>query len=162
MTAVVFSIGSNVGDRGAYLQTAVDVLSGALAGVEVSPVYETAPVGGPAQADYLNAVVVAQLPRGTDPLAIARAAESQAGRKRGERWGPRTLDVDVIAVGDLHSDDPALILPHPRARERAFVLLPWLDVVPEAILPGAGPVADLLADLDRTGVRRTDLVLAVR
>lgn len=150
MTAV-FSLGSNLGDRLAHLQLGLNTL--ALRGARVSPVYETAPVG-PAQPDFLNAVVVGDAR--ADLLGLVRGAEAAAHRERGERWGPRTLDVDVVAVDDRRSDDPVLTLPHPRAHERAFVLVPWLDVEPDAVLPGLGRVADLVAALDTSGVRRRD------
>lgn len=157
---VVFSVGSNLGDRLQHLERAVDVLAGS-GTVRSSPVYETAPVGGPQQPDYLNAVLIADLPTGTDLLALVSAAEAAADRHRRERWGPRTLDVDVISVDDVRSADPALTLPHPRAHCRAFVLAPWLDLDPAAVLPGVGAVAQLLGDLDREGVsRRADLKLA--
>lgn len=163
MTRAVLSVGSNVGDRLGHLRSVLDGLGGAV--VTVSPVYETAPWGGVDQDDYLNAVVVvsdaAEDERGW--LARAHALEAAAGRARGVRWGPRTLDVDVVTVDDSVSDDPGLTLPHPRAHERAFVLVPWADVEPEAILPGRGRVADLLAGLDTTGVRpRPDLELRGR
>ena len=154
---VVLALGSNLGDRLANLQGAVDALCSGpgLDDVAVSPVYETAPVGGPAQPDYLNAVLVAatSLP----PRAVldrGRAAEAALGRVRGPRWGPRTLDVDVIAYGDEISDDPELTLPHPRAHERAFVLAPWHDLDPGAVIPGRGRIAGLLAALPADGLRR--------
>ena len=143
MSRAVLSIGSNVGDRLAYLQSAVD----GLRPVAVSPVYETAPWGGVEQDDYLNAVLVVQ-DAGTDAygwLARAHALEAAAGRTRETRWGPRTLDVDVIDVDGGSNADPELTLPHPRAHERAFVLVPWADVDPAAVLPGRGKVADLIA-----------------
>jgi 2-amino-4-hydroxy-6-hydroxymethyldihydropteridine diphosphokinase len=151
---VVLALGSNLGDRLANLQAAVDALGPGLDDVAVSPVYETAPVGGPPQPDYLNAVLVAatSLP----PRAVldrARAAEAALGRVRGPRWGPRTLDVDVIVYGNEVSSDPELTLPHPRAHERAFVLAPWHDVDPGAVIPGRGPVAGLLAAVGTAGVR---------
>jgi 2-amino-4-hydroxy-6-hydroxymethyldihydropteridine diphosphokinase len=148
MTAVL-SIGSNLGDRLARLQAAVDLL----APVSVSPVYETAPVGGPEQPDFLNAVVVCDV----DAEAawdLAQAAEREAARVRDVRWGPRTLDVDVVVADGAA---PAGIdLPHPRAHQRAFVLAPWSDVDPEAVLPGHGSVRGLLAALDASGIRRRD------
>jgi 2-amino-4-hydroxy-6-hydroxymethyldihydropteridine diphosphokinase len=162
-TPVVLALGSNLGDRLANLQGGVDALCAGpgLDQVAVSPVYETAPVGGPAQPDYLNAVLVAatSLPaRGI--LDRARAAEAAAGRVRGERWGARTLDVDVIVYGNQASADPELTLPHPRAHERAFVLAPWHDVDPDAVIPGWGRVTDLLAAAGTAGVRlRRDLSL---
>jgi 2-amino-4-hydroxy-6-hydroxymethyldihydropteridine diphosphokinase len=154
--AVVLALGSNLGDRLASLQGGVDVLCAApgLFDVEVSPVYETAPVGGPAQPDYLNAVLVATTTLSARAvLDRAQEAESALGRVRGQRWGPRTLDVDVIVYGAEVSDDPELTLPHPRAHERAFVLAPWHDVDPGAVIPGRGRVADLLAMAGSAGVR---------
>ena len=151
----VLSLGSNLGDRLAHLQAAVALL----APLAVSGVYETAPVGGPDQDPYLNAVVLLDA---ADPFALWRftsAIEASRQRERGVRWGPRTLDIDLITVGDQLLATPELTLPHPRAGERAFVLVPWLDVDPGAVLPGAGPVAELVARLDTTGVRRTDLGL---
>jgi len=155
-TTVVLALGSNLGDRLANLQAAVDALTAGpgLDEVAVSPVYETAPFGGPPQPEYLNAVLVAvtSLP----PRAVldrSRAAETALGRVRGPRWGPRTLDVDVIVYGNEVSSDPELTLPHPRAHERAFVLAPWHDVDPGAVIPGRGPVAGLLAALPADGVR---------
>jgi len=161
---VVLSLGSNIGDRLASLQLGVDILvAGGLACPVVSSVYETDPVGGPAQDDYLNAVLLAvtDLPA-PDVLSLAVAAEAAAGRVRAVRFGPRTLDVDVIAYGDETSDDAELTLPHPRAHERAFVLAPWLELDPGAVVPGRGTVADLLATTGTDGVRRRgDLTLAL-
>jgi dihydroneopterin aldolase/2-amino-4-hydroxy-6-hydroxymethyldihydropteridine diphosphokinase len=159
----VLALGSNLGDRQQQLQQAVDELA-ATPGLEVtavSPVYETDPVGGPEQPDYLNAVVLvtAGLPA-ADLLRRAHAIEAGARRTRTVRWGPRTLDVDIIAYGDELSADPVLTLPHPRAAQRAFVLAPWADADPDAELPGHGPVAGLLAGLlagrPDPGVRRRD------
>lgn len=164
MTPVVYALGSNLGDRAAHLQAAVDLLAADLAGVRVSPVYETAPVGGPEQQDYLNAVLVGELVDGADPLGPAERAERARDRRREVRWGPRTLDVDVVSAGrpPVVSAEARLTLPHPRAHERAFVLVPWLDLEPAAALPGLGPVRALPAALDRSGVRaRPDLVLRV-
>ena len=152
----VFSLGANLGDRLGFLQCGLDAVAESAVAVEVSPVYETAPVGGPAQGPYLNAVLRAELPADTDLGDLIGRAEGLAGRVRGRRWGPRTLDVDVVSVTGPHRVDPALTVPHPRARHRAFVLAPWLDLDPEANLPGAGRVAALLADVDRAGIRRRD------
>jgi 2-amino-4-hydroxy-6-hydroxymethyldihydropteridine diphosphokinase len=129
--------------------------------VAVSPVYETAPVGGPEQPDYLNAVIVVDTAlSGRMILDRAHGVEEVFGRVREQTWGPRTLDVDVIVCGDEASDDPALTLPHPRAHERAFVLAPWHDVEPDAELLDHGPVAELLAKAAEQGVRlREDLAL---
>jgi 2-amino-4-hydroxy-6-hydroxymethyldihydropteridine diphosphokinase len=160
MSTAVLSIGSNVGDRLGYLQSAVDAMRRWLRAV--SPVYETEPWGTVAQDDYLNAVLlVADANAGpADWLDRARAAERAAGRTRETHWGPRTLDVDVVAVDDFRSDDPDLTLPHPRAAQRAFVLAPWLAVDPDARL-GERAVRDLLAELPSAGVRpRPDLAVA--
>jgi len=154
---VVLALGSNLGDRLLNLQGAVDALfdGAGLAFVAVSPVYETEPVGGPPQPEYLNAVLIAAtaLPARAI-LERARGIEQAFHRGREVRWGPRTLDIDIIACGDEVSDDPELTLPHPRAHERWFVLQPWLDADPSARLPGRGRVADLLSSLQATGMRR--------
>lgn len=157
MTSAALALGSNLGDRAGNLQRAVDGIAQATAVVAVSAVYETAPVGGPDQPDYLNAVVVVETDLGARRLLeLAHRLEREAGRVRIERWGPRTLDVDVLAYGGEHSDDPELTLPHPRAHERAFVLLPWLDADPRALIPGLGSVAALAGSVDVSGVRRLD------
>jgi 2-amino-4-hydroxy-6-hydroxymethyldihydropteridine diphosphokinase len=128
---VFLSLGSNVGDRSAHLAQAVDSLPDVVA---VSPTYETDPVGGPEQGAYLNLVVelsTAIEPR--DLLAICHRLEANAERVREERWGPRTLDIDVVWVEGVESDDPALTLPHPRWMERRFVLAPLRDLAPELV-----------------------------
>jgi 2-amino-4-hydroxy-6-hydroxymethyldihydropteridine diphosphokinase len=152
----VLSIGSNLGDRAAALRGAVEAFRPWL--VAVSPVYETPPWGPVSQDDYLNAVLLVADPEAgaRDWLARAHAAEQAAGRTRDLRWGPRTLDVDVVAVDDVVSDDPELTLPHPRATERAFVLVPWVALDAGAVLAGR-PVADWIAALpdgDVAAVRR--------
>ena len=152
MTAVL-SIGSNLGDRLRHLRLAVEVLSP----LARSGLWETAPVGGPEQDVYLNAVLLCDLDA-TQAWERAQAAERAAGRSRTVRWGPRTLDVDVVWAPP--PVPPGLVVPHPRAGERAFVLAPWLEVDPAAELPGVGLVRDLLAALGSDGVtRREDLVL---
>ncbi len=154
--AVVLSLGSNLGDRAANLQHGVTVLCGnGLACRRVSAVYQTEPVGGPQQDEYLNAVLLADSTlTGNQVLALCMAAEAAASRVRTVRWGPRTLDVDIVSYGNEVSTDPALTLPHPRAHERAFVLIPWLEVDPDAWLPGHGPVATLPAAAASAGIRR--------
>lgn len=163
MTRAVLSLGSNLGDRVEFLRLAVagfeDVLE------KVSPVYETAPWGVTDQPDFLNAVLVVSSPD-TDEwgwLRRGQGLEEAAGRVRDQRWGPRTLDVDVVTVAGVTSDHPDLLLPHPGTPSRATVLIPWLAVDPEAELPGHGRVADLLAALpeeDRAAVHeREDLTL---
>lgn len=154
MTRAVLSIGSNLGDRLANLRTAVAAVAPWL--VATSAVVETPPWGPVDQPDYLNAVLVVDDENASaeDWLARAHDAEQRAARTRDVRWGPRTLDVDVVTVTDhgveQRSDDPRLTLPHPRSRERPFVLVPWLDVDPDARL-GATRVADLLATLRENG-----------
>lgn len=160
----VLALGSNLGRRFQTLQGALDSLFDApgLEFVAVSPVYETDPVGGPeGQKPFLNAVVIVETT--LDPATLlerAQSVENAFGRERVERWGPRTLDVDLIVVGTESSDDPELTLPHPRVHERAFVLVPWSQADPDAVVPGRGTVAELLAGLDQSGVRlRPDMRL---
>lgn len=158
MTRAVLSIGSNIGDRAGHLRTAVTALGRSARAV--SSIYRTPPWGGVAQDDFYNIVVIAE--DGEDGwvqwLQRCRALEDEAGRERLVHWGPRTLDADVITVEQhghpVISDDPELTLPHPRAAERAFVLVPWAELDPTAELPGAGPIADLIDALDTTSISR--------
>ncbi|NEB10508.1 2-amino-4-hydroxy-6-hydroxymethyldihydropteridine diphosphokinase [Streptomyces coelicoflavus] len=161
----VIALGANLGNRLETLQGAIDALEDT-PGVRVkgvSPVYETEPwgVAPDSQPSYFNAVVIVKTTLPPDSLLErAHAVEEAFHRVRDERWGPRTLDVDIVAYAEVVSDDPRLTLPHPRAHERAFVLAPWLDVDPEAALPGRGSVADLLDAVTRDGVApRADLEL---
>ena len=128
-------LGSNLGHRRRQLRQAVAALPDVVA---VSPVYETEPVGGPSdQGPYLNIVV--ELDTELSPrqlLDLARRLEDAAGRQRAERWGPRTLDVDVLLVGDLTVDEPDLVVPHPRMWQRRFVLAPLADLAPELVPEG--------------------------
>jgi 2-amino-4-hydroxy-6-hydroxymethyldihydropteridine diphosphokinase len=139
------ALGSNLGDRLAHLQAAVDGLA-AEPGIEViavSPVYETAPVGGPPQDEYLNAVVeVDTALDARELLGVARRLEAAAHRVRAERWGPRTLDVDVLIVGDEEVNEPDLVVPHPRMAERDFVLVPLSNLDPERAERVARGVSD--------------------
>ena len=133
MTRAYLGIGSNLGERLGYLQLAVDELASAdgVIVVGVSPVYETAPVGGPEQPDYLNAVVALDTTlTAHELLRVAQAVETEAERVRTVRWGPRTLDVDVLLVGDERIDTPDLVVPHPRMAERAFVVVPLAALDP--------------------------------
>jgi 2-amino-4-hydroxy-6-hydroxymethyldihydropteridine diphosphokinase len=170
VTRAVLSLGSNLGDRFGHLRTAVDSLGPSV--MVVSGVYETPPWGDADQATYLNAVaLVADAVPARTWLDTARELERAAGRRRdpGRRYGPRTLDVDVIAVWaddgtPIVSADPDLVLPHPRAHLRAFVLRPWLDIQPYAQLPGHGFVHDLVRGPSLAGdlvamTPRTDLDL---
>jgi 2-amino-4-hydroxy-6-hydroxymethyldihydropteridine diphosphokinase len=162
----VLAIGSNLGERLTYLQGAVNSLADTpeVWLTAVSPVYETAPVDSPDGAeDYLNAVVLADTTLSARTLLErALAIEDAYGRERAdEPNSPRTLDVDLIVVGDRRAHDDDLVLPHPRAHERAFVLRPWHDVEPDAELPDRGAVADLLAAVgDQSVSHREDLVLS--
>jgi 2-amino-4-hydroxy-6-hydroxymethyldihydropteridine diphosphokinase len=157
MTRAALALGANLGDRAAALQNAVDALARATKVVAVSAIFETAPVGGPEQPDYYNAVVIVETDlTASELLRLAQSIEADAGRVRLQRWGPRTLDVDVLAFDGVVSDDPVLTLPHPRAHERAFVLMPWLDAEPGAEVPGRGTVAALLDTVGTAGVRRLD------
>ncbi|MBC6447047.1 2-amino-4-hydroxy-6-hydroxymethyldihydropteridine diphosphokinase [Actinokineospora xionganensis] len=156
MTRAVLSIGSNLGDRAANLRIAVDGLADVL--IAVSPVYETAAWGVTDQPDFLNAVLIVE-DDATDEwgwLRRAQELENRAGRVRTLRWGPRTLDVDVVTVDGVRGEHPDLLLPHPGTHERATVLIPWLDIEPDAEVPGRGSARDLLATLDTGGVRRRD------
>jgi 2-amino-4-hydroxy-6-hydroxymethyldihydropteridine diphosphokinase len=153
VTRAVLSLGANLGDRAGALRGAVAALKDDGVLVARSMLYETPPWGPVEQPAYLNAVVVVRGDRDAAGwLARAHELEEAAGRTRDVRWGPRTLDVDVVTVtGDdgqpVLADDPALTLPHPRAHERAFVLVPWATLDPTAALPGRGRVSDLLAAL---------------
>lgn len=157
MTDAVLGLGGNVGDRLATLRSAVAALVAlpGVSAVRASSVYETPPWGPVPQPPYLNAValVSVELPA-LSLLHALQAIEAVHGRVRDVRWGPRTLDLDIVSYGSDVSAAPELTLPHPRAHERAFVLVPWLELDPLAALPGLGPVAPLLARLDTAGVRR--------
>jgi 2-amino-4-hydroxy-6-hydroxymethyldihydropteridine diphosphokinase len=158
---VVLALGANLGDRRAALQAAVDALGG-YEGVRVvaaSSVIETAPVGGPEQPDYLNAVVLVDTVLAPlELLAACQQIENDLGRRRVEPWGPRTLDIDLIAYRDVVASSSQLQVPHPRAAERAFVLAPWLELDPEATLPAPDGEPRAVKRLlrraaDRKGVR---------
>lgn len=166
----VLALGGNLGHRLENLQAAVDALvdTPALEVVKVSPVYETEPFGGPrdapdsmdlsGQPNFYNAVVV--IVTDLTPLTLldrALAIEQALHRRREERWSERTIDVDIIAYDSLVTHNSRLTVPHPRAHERAFVLVPWHDVEPEAKLPGWGPISALLEALRPiSGVKRRD------
>jgi 2-amino-4-hydroxy-6-hydroxymethyldihydropteridine diphosphokinase len=150
-------LGANLGDRAAALQAAIDGLGAQTTVVAVSSIFETVPVGGPPQPDFYNAVVLIDTTLGaTELLNLAHSLEAAAARVRLEHWGPRTLDVDVLAYDDERSDDPDLTLPHPRAHERAFVVLPWLEVEPDGAIGQHGTLAELANELGTGGVRRLD------
>ena len=138
---VYLALGSNLGDRGRHLQIAVDSLAAEpkVTVVAASSVYETDPVGGPDQGRFLNAVVALDTELGPrELLVVAQSLEDDAGRVRVEHWGPRTLDVDVLLVGDAVVSEPDLVVPHPRMWERGFVLAPLHDVAPDLVDVPAG------------------------
>lgn len=164
MGEVVLSLGSNVGDSAAILQGAVRDLAATegLVITDVSSVYETDPVGGPEQRAYLNAVVIGYTSlRHHELLAAVQSVEQHWLRTREVHWGPRTLDIDIVAVGDETYEHPDLSIPHRLAHERAFVLVPWADVDPDARLVGRGLVRDLLVEMDLSGVRPSSVCLEV-
>jgi 2-amino-4-hydroxy-6-hydroxymethyldihydropteridine diphosphokinase len=169
----VLALGGNLGDRLESLQSALDALGDApgIQPISISPVYETEPFGGPAgepgsldlsdQPPYLNAVAVVGTDLTPHQLLIrTQAIEEALHRVRTDRWAPRTIDVDIIVYDNLELQDEDLTVPHSRAHERAFVLRPWHDVEPDAVIPGYGPIAELLAELPDDGVEpRPDLLL---
>jgi len=162
-TRAALGLGSNLGDRAATLRAAIADIAGWPGSriAAVSPVYETDPVGGPVgQGPYLNAVVLLDTRRQPhELLTLAHATEQAQGRVRGQRWGARTLDVDVLAVGNCVVHDESLTVPHPRAHLRRFVLVPWADVDPDFVVPGKGDVGTLLDELAAepgSTVRRRD------
>jgi 2-amino-4-hydroxy-6-hydroxymethyldihydropteridine diphosphokinase len=150
MTRVILALGSNLGERGDTLASAVEQLVDheQVRLLKVSPIVQTAPVGGPEQPDYLNMVI--EVETDLEPYALlehCQVVEEAHQRRRSVRWGPRTLDVDVITYGDVVSGDPELTIPHPRAAQRAFVLQPWAWMDSAAVLSGR-PVAELAAEAD--------------
>ena len=162
-TIAYLGLGSNIGDRFDHLKEAVDRLN-ASDSIDVkacSSVYETDPVGGPAQPDYLNAVIGLETIYGAeDLLNRCLAVEREMGRKREVRWGPRTIDIDVLLYGDDPVATERLIVPHPHMHERAFVLSPLAEIAPETVHPVIGfSIRKLLATVDCSGIRRTGEIL---
>ena len=141
----VISLGANIGDANANLDLAIGLLREATQVLAVSSYLQTKPVGGPEQPDYLNAVAIveSELPA-KDLLALLNGIETAMGRTREIHWGPRVIDLDLIQYGGLLVDDEKLTLPHPRAHERRFVLAPWFEIEPEAVLLTHGRISDLL------------------
>jgi 2-amino-4-hydroxy-6-hydroxymethyldihydropteridine diphosphokinase len=141
----VISLGANIGDTKANLDLAIGLLREATEVIAVSSYSQTKPVGGPEQPDYLNAVVIveSELPA-KDLLALLNGIETAMGRTREIYWGPRVIDLDLIQYGGLLVNDEKLTLPHPRAHQRRFVLAPWLEIEPEAVLLTHGRISDLL------------------
>ena len=141
----VISLGANIGDPKANLDLAIGLLREATEVIAVSNYLQTKPVGGPEQPDYLNAVAIveSELPA-KDLLAVLHGIEAAMGRTREIHWGPRVIDLDLIQYGGLLVSDEKLTLPHPRAHERRFVLAPWFEIEPEAVLLTHGRISDLL------------------
>ncbi len=144
----VISLGANIGNPKKQMQLAIAMLREATEVVAISSIYTTKPVGGPEQPDYLNAICIAEsdLPA-ADLLALLQGIEKTLGRERLERWGPRTIDLDLIQYGTILSSAQELELPHPRAHERKFVLEPWFEIEPDAILLTHGKVSELLEQM---------------
>jgi 2-amino-4-hydroxy-6-hydroxymethyldihydropteridine diphosphokinase len=144
----VIALGANIGNPEEQLDIAIRLLRESVDVQAVSSYYRTAPVGGPEQPDYLNAVAIAEseLPA-AQLLALLHGIEKVLGRERIEHWGPRTIDLDLIQYGGILSYADELLLPHPRAHERRFVLEPWFEIEPEALLLTHGKISDLLAQL---------------
>jgi len=141
----VIALGSNLGNRELYIDSAVAELAKVIEITHLSTNHETDPVGGPEQPKYLNAIAIAETE--LDPrelLIIMLEIENRLGRKREVHWGPRTIDLDLIVFGDEVIDSEVLVLPHPRAHERKFVLEPWLEIDPHAYLPGIGEIESIL------------------
>ena len=144
----VIALGANIGNPREQMDIAVSLLRESLEVIAVSSYYTTKPVGGPEQPDYINAVVIAEseLPA-SDLLAVLHGIEKVLGRERIEKWGPRTIDLDLIQYGAILSYADELLLPHPRAHERRFVLEPWAEIEPDAILLTKGKITELLSQL---------------
>lgn len=147
MKAVV-ALGANLDDPKVAVELAIAMLGEATNLIAASSLYLTKPIGGPAQPDYMNAVCIldSELPP-VELLHLLHGIEKSMGRVRAEHWGPRVIDVDLISYGQFEIKDEELTLPHPRAHERRFVLEPWIEIDPDAILIGHGPIRDLLAQL---------------
>ena len=141
----VISLGANIGEPKENLDLAISLLREAIEVISVSSYLQTKPIGGPDQPDYLNAVAIveSELPA-KDLLAVLNGIEAVMGRTREIHWGPRIIDLDLIQYGGLQVNDEKLTLPHPRAHERRFVLAPWFELEPEAILLTHGRISDLL------------------
>lgn len=146
MTRAAIALGSNLGERLDHLRFAIDAMAGLGKVLSVSGLYETAPVGGPEQDDYLNAVAVLETTLPPEQLLLAlHEIEAQRGRERAIHWGARTLDLDLLLYGSTVVDSQICTIPHPRLAERRFVIEPLLDAWPDAQLPDGTPVTGLLA-----------------
>ena len=144
----VIALGSNLGNRELNIDSAIAELVKIVEITHLSTNHETDPVGGPEQPKYLNAIAIAETELEPEDLLIAMLEiENKLGRKREIHWGPRTLDLDLIVFGDEVIDSEILVLPHPRAHERRFVLEPWLEIEPDAYIPGVGKVESILQQI---------------
>jgi 2-amino-4-hydroxy-6-hydroxymethyldihydropteridine diphosphokinase len=152
---IVLALGSNLGESAVILDQAIEDISEFVTKIRRSSNYQTEPVGGPVQPDYLNVVLlgITELAQ-EELLSRLREIEVRHGRLRAEHWGARTLDIDLIDFDSTTWHSGTLTLPHPRAHQRAFVLIPWNEVDPEAVLIGHGPVNSILGTLDSSGVVR--------
>ena len=143
---VVIALGSNLGDKAANLKGAISELEKIVQVEKVSSFYSTEPVGGPVQDDFLNAVLISKTNLDPHELLIkCLEIENKFGRKREIKWGPRTLDIDLIAIDNLEINSETLRIPHPLAHRRKFVLQPWHEIDPEAEIVGQGKISELLA-----------------
>lgn len=155
MARVAVALGSNLGDRLDHLRLGVAALSELGEVIDVSSLFETEPVGGPDQGRYLNAIALVETDiEPSELLDRLLGIEQTRGRVRDERWGPRTLDLDIVAYGDRVVAEPDLEIPHPRAHERGFVLAPLVEVWPEAILAGGSSAASAWSHVDQSGLKR--------
>jgi len=144
----VIALGSNLGNRELNIDSAIAELAKIVEITHLSTNHETDPVGGPEQPKYLNAIAIAETELKPEELLIAMLEiENKLGREREVHWGPRTLDLDLIVFGDEVIDSEILMLPHPRAHERRFVLEPWLEIEPDAYIPGIGKVESILQQI---------------
>jgi 2-amino-4-hydroxy-6-hydroxymethyldihydropteridine diphosphokinase len=163
MVRAAIGLGSNLGDRARHITDAIASLAEAVSLVRVSSLYETAPVGGPDQGAYLNSVVVVDTDLSArELLTTCLDIERDHGRERRERWGPRTLDLDVLLYGGETLSDADLTLPHPRMTERRFVLEPLLEAWPDATLPTGQPLAVFTAAVSEQKVRKLETIVPGR
>ena len=144
----VIALGANMDSSAQNIELAISLLSQAATLISRSSLYSTKPVGGPPQADFVNAVCVIESElSAVDLLSMLHGIEKSMGRERSEKWGPRIIDCDLITYGDQVTEGDLLSLPHPRAHLRRFVLEPWLEIEPDAVLPIHGPIKEILAQL---------------
>lgn len=163
MATAFIGLGSNLGDRISNIQKAIEQLNRreGIAVTKISSIYETAPIGLTEQPDFLNAVAEVETSlKALDLLHVALDVENDMGRIRNLRWGPRVIDIDLLIYDDLQTAEPELTLPHPRMRERAFVLIPLSEIAPDLRFPDGEVLADALKRLDDQHVRRRTEIIA--